>query len=76
MKDFRLVQHTLIPVALFAVNLAVVHFIYLLAEFRYDYLMAAVLLCLGTLATGILKQQKYLLLAGISGYLLLFIFSL
>lgn len=74
-KAFSLIQHKLIPTALIAGNIAVVHFIYLLAVSGSSYLLTATAGCIIILATGILRANKYLLLAGIIAYALLLFFS-
>lgn len=75
MKAFSLIQHKLIPTALIAGNIALVHFIYLLAIAGSSYLLIATAICIIILATGILRPNKYLLLAGIIAYSLLLFLS-
>lgn len=74
-KAFSLIQHKLIPTALIAGNIALVHFIYLQAEGGSRRLLIATAICMITLATGILRPNKYLLLTGIVAYALLLTFS-
>jgi uncharacterized membrane protein len=76
MKEFRLVQHTLIPFALLVANTAVAHFIYLLSEGLYGYMTAAIFIGLLILAAGILRSNKYALSGGIVFYILLLLFTL
>lgn len=75
-KLFILIQHKLIPVALMAGNMALIHFIYLLAMNGNDYFLMLTAVSLGILAAGILKPNKYILVSGIFFYLLILIFSL
>lgn len=74
-KAFSLIQHKLIPMALIAGNIALVHFIYLLGEEGCIYPLIATAICIMILATGIFRSNKYLLLAGIVAYALLLFFS-
>jgi len=68
MKAFSLIQHKLIPTALIAGNIAVVHLIYLLAKGDYSYVLWATVVCIISLTIGIIRASKYLLLAGIIFY--------
>ncbi|SMD08240.1 hypothetical protein [Pedobacter africanus] len=73
MKTFALVQHKLIPTALIAVNIAVVHLIFLLAKADYGYVLWATACCTLALGIGIVRASKYLLIAGIAAYLAMLI---
>lgn len=70
MKAFTLIQHKLIPGALIAVNIAIVHLIFLLAKADYSYSLWITALCAIALAIGIVRASKYLLVAGMVLYLL------
>lgn len=74
-KAFSLIQHKLIPTALIAGNIALVHLIYLLAEGDSGYFLTAIAICIIVMATGILRPNKYVLLAGLVAYVLVFTFS-
>ena len=75
-KTFRLIQHTLIPLALIAANTALAHLIYLLEIGAYNYLLILTLNALMFLSAGIFRANKYLLLSSIVLYTLLLIFSI
>ena len=75
-KAFNLIQHKLIPIALIASNVALVHAIYLLAKADDHYVLFTVVSCLVLLTIGILHSAKYILLTGIIFYTLILIFTL
>lgn len=75
-KTLNLIQHKLIPIALIAGNIALVHAIYLLAETGNYYTLFTVVICLVVLAIGILRSAKYMLLTGIVFYTLILLFVL
>lgn len=76
MKAFSLIQHKLIPTALIAGNIALVHLIYLLAKGDYSHTLSATALCIISLIIGILLANKYFLLAGIISYTILMLSAL
>lgn len=76
MKASKLVQHTLIPVALMAANVALAHFIYLLVHDHNDYLLPVAGLCLLILGFAIIRAKRLFLLLGIMAYSLFLWFSL
>lgn len=61
-KAFSFIQHQLIPTALIAENIALVHLIYLLAKGDYNYPLWATLICITALTIGILRANKFLLI--------------
>lgn len=75
-KDFNLIQHKLVPLALIASNIALAHFIYLLTNDSYSYTLILTLIAMLTLAGAILRPNKYLLLTAIIFYALFLSFSL
>lgn len=75
-RAFNLIQHKLIPIALIACNIALVHAIYLLAKADDRYTLFAVVICLVVLIVGILRSAKYVLLTGIILYTLTLLFGL
>lgn len=70
-KIFAFIQHTLIPIALIAGNIALVHAIYLLAKGDFHYALWATVICLVTLTVGIVRANKYLLIGGTGIYSLI-----
>ncbi|MDR6782748.1 hypothetical protein ABIE26_000765 [Pedobacter africanus] len=74
MKTFAFIQHQLIPRALIAGNIAVVHLIFLLAKADYGYVLWATACCIVMLTAGIVRASKYLLIAGITAYLAVLLF--
>lgn len=76
-KDFRLLEHNLIPLALFAANLSVVHFIYLLFALDViDHHLLSVAVCIAGLSTGIIRKSKWVMLAAVGFYVLVIVSSL
>lgn len=73
LKEFRLIQHNLIPLALIAGNIALGHLIYLLANGEWDFSLYATAISITALTTGIIKSNKYLLLAGTLFYFVILI---
>lgn len=76
MKEAKLIQHTLIPVALILGNIAIAHFIYLVTREALSLNILFVALGLALLGVGILKANKSILFIGIATYSLFFLFSL
>jgi len=76
MKEFRLIQHNLIPLALIAGNIAIAHLIYLLAIGLYGYNLVMVSMGVTALTLGIVRPNKYLLLAGIIFYTVVLFFGI
>ena len=76
MKEAKLIQHTLIPVALILGNIAIADFIYLMAREALSLNILFVALAMALLGTGILKANKAILFIGIAAYSLFFLFSL
>ncbi len=76
MKEAKLIQHTLIPIALIFGNIAIAHFIYLIARESLNANVLFVVFGLALLSTGVFKANKFLLLLGIIAYSLFFLFSL
>ncbi|MBE9601361.1 hypothetical protein [Pedobacter sp. MC2016-24] len=68
MKEAKIIQQTWIPVALIAGNIALSHFIYLLAKGDYNYHLWATVICIIAITTGILRANKYLLIGGTGFY--------
>ena len=74
-KDFKLLEHILIPAALFALNCAAVHLLYLLFMGDMRESGALVVILTVSLAVGIFQKNKYLLVPAIAGYAGVLIFS-
>jgi len=75
-KAANLLQHKLIPLALIASNIALAHFIYLLANAHYSYTLILTLFTLLTLVVSILRPNKYLLSTAIVFYIACLLVSL
>ena len=75
MKEFRLIQHNLIPLALILVNISLVHLIYAFScsEAASGFI---VMVCLAVLLSGTALKNKYLLLGGIAIYGVVFTWTL
>lgn len=76
MKDFKLIEHNLIPVSLFALNMSIVHLIYLL--FMNNILSVitfTVLACTSVLIAGIILKNKLLMTIGAIVYIIALAFS-
>lgn len=67
-KAFGVIQHKLIPTALIAGNIALAHLIYLLEKGDHSYSLVLTTISVIVLTTAILRPHKYLLLTGISFY--------
>ncbi len=76
MKEFRLIQHWLIPFALLSANTALIHAIYLFATEGLGIASIAISICLGLLVSGVFYANKYLLMAATSAYWILLILQL
>lgn len=77
MKDFKLLEHNLIPASLFALNISIAHLIYLL--FINNILsVATMLVFLSTIVmiAGVIMKKKALMIPGALVYLLVLAFSL
>jgi len=70
------VQHKLIPTALVAGNIAVVHLIYMLARGDYGYGLWATAACIAGLTIGTIRGNKYLLVAAATIYFAMLLFLL
>jgi hypothetical protein len=68
-KDFKILQHNLIPLALITGNVALAHFIYLLTNAHYSYTLILTSFALLTLVVSILRPNKYLLSMAIILYI-------
>lgn len=77
MKDFKLIEHNLIPVSLFALNMSIVHLIYLLfINNILSIITFTVLVCTSVLIAGIILKNKLLMSIGAIIYLIALVFSL
>ncbi len=77
MKDFKLLEHNLIPVSLFALNMSIVHLLYLL--FVNNILSVVTVLVFSStivLVTGVVMKKKMLMIPGSLVYVVALIFSL
>ncbi|HEY1008539.1 MAG: hypothetical protein ACO1NS_10050 [Daejeonella sp.] len=77
MKDFKLVEHNLIPLSLFALNISVVHLLYLL--FIDNILSFTTLLVFSStivLVAGVIRKEKVLMIPGALVYTIVLLFSL
>ncbi|NEU09360.1 hypothetical protein GZH53_13630 [Flavihumibacter sp. R14] len=75
-KDFKLLEHILIPVALFAINLSTVHLIYLsFMEKLFSASGAPVAICTALLLAGIVRKDKFLMLPAAILYTCLLVLS-
>lgn len=73
-RDFKLLEHTLIPLALFALNVSSVHLIYLLFMERFFSVQGLlVALCTIALVAGVVKKNKLVMVPAIVLYLLVFV---
>jgi hypothetical protein len=71
MKDFKLIEHTLIPASLFALNMSVVHLLYLLSIHTiFSLTSILVLLATAILIAGVSIKKKILMIAGTLIYFL------
>lgn len=76
MKDFKLVEHNLIPASLFALNMSVVHLLYLLfVSTIFSLNTIVVLLTTLVLIAGIRMKKKSLMIPGSLAYLLALLLS-
>ncbi len=76
MKDFKLLEHNLIPASLFALNMSIVHLTYLL--FINNILsVATMLVFLSTVVmiAGVIMKKKALMIPGALIYLLVLALS-
>jgi uncharacterized membrane protein YqjE len=77
MKEFKLVEHNLIPLSLFVLNLSVVQLIYLVFMAKLASLLAFIILASTiVLIAGVVKKNKYLMAPAMTIYILALIFSL
>ncbi len=77
MKEFKLVEHNLIPLSLFVLNLSVVQIIYLAFSAKlFSVIAFIVLFCTLILVAGVARKNKYLMAPAIMAYILTLIFSL
>jgi len=76
MKQAKVIQHTLIPIALIAGNIGLAHLIYLLANGMFSLQLPALAITLVLLGMGILKADRLLLLIGTGAYILILLFTL
>lgn len=77
MKDFKLLEHNLIPLSLFALNMSVVHLLYLL--FINNILSFTTLLVFSStivLIAGVIRKEKMLMIPGALVYIIALFFSL
>lgn len=75
-KAANLLQHKLIPFALIAINIALAHFICLIANAHYSYTLILTLFALLMLVFSILRPNKYLLSTAIIFYIACLLFTL
>ena len=76
-RDFKLLEHTLIPAALVTLNCSVVHLLYLL--FMEEMLSPSgsyVLICTVALLAGIFRKNKYLILPALIAYGVVLVLSI
>lgn len=77
MKEFKLVEHNLIPLSLFVLNLSIVQLIYLVFMAKLVSLLPFIILVSTiVLITGVAKKNKYLMVPAMAIYIIAFIFSL
>lgn len=71
MKDFKLIEHNLIPFSLFVLNMSIVHLIYLLFM-NYIFSTATILIFSSNvfLIAGVLMKNKVLMIIAGPLYLL------
>lgn len=71
-KDFKLIEHYLIPISLFMLNFAIVHFIFLnFYQQTFSITAILVLLCILFGTGGILKKNKVFMFSSSLLYLIL-----
>lgn len=76
MKDFKLLEHNLIPVSLFALNMSIVHLIYLLFMNNImSVITTLVISCTIVLIAGVIMKKKILMIPAAIIYLIALIFS-
>ncbi|TDQ10285.1 hypothetical protein [Pedobacter metabolipauper] len=69
MKEFRLIQHKLIPLALFMLNIGVIHLVYLLAAYCYTPFVIPIAICSVFMTWSIVKKNKILIYLSVGAYL-------
>ena len=70
-KDFKLIEHNLIPGSLFVLNMSLVHIIYLnFAGQLFSIPSLVVSLCTAILAAGVFQKSKVMMLPGIVIYII------
>lgn len=73
-RDFKLLEHTLVPLALFALNVSSVHLIYLLFMGRslsVPGILVAV--CTLVMGVGVVKKKKFLMVVAMVLYLVVLV---
>ena len=76
-KDFKLLEHTLIPAALFALNCSLIQLLYLLfMQATLSPSFPYVLICTMALLAGIIRKNKYLLVPALIAYALVLVLSI
>ncbi len=77
MKDFKLLEHNLIPCSLFVLNISVVHLIYLLFINNTQSLITLLAFsCTIFLIAGVVMKKKYLMIFPAITYMLLLFLAL
>ncbi len=75
-RDFNLLEHTLIPLALFALNISSVHLIYQLFMGRlFSVSCVLVAVCTLVMAAGVVKKSKFLMVPAMVLYLVVLVVS-
>ena len=76
-RDFKLLEHTLIPLALFALNVSSVHLLYQLFMGRFSSTPCVlVAICTFLMVAGVVKKNKFLMVPAMVLYLVVLAVSI
>ena len=76
-RDFKLLEHTLIPLALFVLNISSVHLLYQLFMGRFISVPSVlVAVCTVVMGAGVVKKNKFLMVPGVVLYLVVLVVSI
>ena len=76
-RDFKLLEHTLIPLALFILNMSSVHLLYQLFMGRFlSVPCVLVVVCTLLMVAGVLKKNKFLMVPAMVLYLVVLVVSI
>jgi len=76
-RDFKLLEHTLIPLALFVLNVSLVHLLYQFFMGRFLSVPCVLVgVCTFVMVTGVLRKNKFLMVPAMVLYLLVLVFSI